>query len=62
MAFKFSRPKNQYTKQYIKENPLVAIDVDDVWEYIQKNIKFDKSELTDNIVKLFKNNIDIFGK
>lgn len=49
-------------KQYIKENPLVAIDVDDVWEYIQKNIKFDKSELTDNIVKLFKNNIDIFGK
>lgn len=52
----------KHYKRYLKDHPFVNVDVDEAWKYILDNISFDKSKLTDNIIKLFKNNIEVFGK
>lgn len=49
-------------KRYIKENPTDIDDVDEVWDYILENLPFKKKHLTDNIVKLFRNNLEVFAK
>ena len=48
-------------KRYIKENPGGIYDMDDLWEYIIEHLPFKKKELTDNIVKMFKDNLDVFS-
>ena len=49
-------------KKYMKENPNQIDDVDEVWEYIMDNLPFKKKNLTQNIIDLFKNNIEAFSK
>lgn len=49
-------------KRYMKENPNTIDDVDEVWEYIMDNLPFKKKDLTDNIIELFKNNLESFSK
>jgi hypothetical protein len=36
--------------------------MDDVWDYIMEHLPFKKKELTDNIINLFKDNLEDFGK
>ncbi len=48
-------------KRYLKENPNSIDDIDDVWDYIIENLPFKKKFLTDNIVSLFKDNIEAFA-
>jgi hypothetical protein len=48
-------------KKYIRDNVNSIDDMDEMWEYIMNNISFNKDNLTDNIIKLFKDNLDAFG-
>jgi hypothetical protein len=47
-------------KRYIKEHPNGYYDIEEVWEYCLENLPFKKKYLTNNIIELFKNNIEIF--
>ena len=47
--------------RYIRENPNDIDDVDEVWDYVVNNIKFDKKHLTDKIISLFKDNLEAFS-
>ena len=49
-------------KKYMKENPNQIDDVDEVWDYIMDNLPFKKKNLTQNIIDLFKNNLEAFSK
>lgn len=49
-------------KKYMKENPNQIDDVNDVWDYIMDNLPFKKKNLTQNIIDLFKNNLEAFSK
>ena len=49
-------------KRYMKENPNSIDDVDEVWDYIMENLPFKKKDLTDNIINLFKDNLEAFSK
>lgn len=54
--------RNVY-RQYMKEYPNQIDDnIDDLWDYILENLPFKKKELTDNIINLFKNNLEAFGQ
>lgn len=48
-------------KRYIKENPNTIDDMDELWDYMMENLPFKKKYLTDNIVNMFKNNIEAFS-
>ena len=48
-------------KRYMKENPNTIDDVDEVWDYIVEHLPFKKKFLTDNIISLFKNNMEAFS-
>lgn len=47
---------------YIKERPNDIDNVDDVWDYVMENLPFKKKYLTDNIINLFRNNLEAFSK
>ena len=47
--------------RYLKEYPNNIDDIDEVWDYIIDNLPFKKKYLTDNIISLFKNNIEAFS-
>ena len=49
-------------KRYIKENPNQIDDIDEVWDYILENLPFKKKNLTENIIKLFKDNLEAFSR
>lgn len=49
-------------KRYIKDNPNQIDDIDEVWEYILENLPFKKKYLTENIINLFKDNLEAFSK
>lgn len=49
-------------KYYIKEHPNDIDDLDEVWDYIIEHLPFKKKLLTDNIINLFKNNLDAFSQ
>lgn len=48
-------------KRYLKDHPSTIDDVDEVWDYILEHLPFKKKFLTDNIVRLFKENIEAFS-
>ena len=51
-------------KRYRKENPGNIDEITDIWDYIYKNFKsvdLKKKDLTDNIIKLFNDNIEAFS-
>jgi hypothetical protein len=47
-------------KYYIRERPNAIYDIDEVWDYCMENLPFKKKHLTDNIINLFKNNLESF--
>lgn len=49
-------------RYYIKEHPNDIDDLDEVWDYIIEHLPFKKKLLTDNIINLFKNNLDAFSQ
>lgn len=49
-------------KRYIKEHPNQIDDMDEVWDYIIDNLPFKKKYLTENIIKIFKDNLEAFYK
>lgn len=49
-------------KYYIREHPNQIDDVDEVWDYMIDHLPFKKKALTDNIINLFKNNLEAFSK
>ena len=52
---------NVVYQQYLREYPNTIDDPDDVWDYILEHLPFKKKHLTDNIIKMFKDNIEAFG-
>jgi hypothetical protein len=48
-------------KYYIKDNPGDIDDIDEVWDFIMENLPFKKKYLTDTIIDLFKNNLEVFS-
>ena len=48
-------------RRYLKEHPNSIDDIDDVWEYMMDNLPFKKKLLTENIVRMFKDNIEAFA-
>lgn len=52
---------NAVYQQYLREYPNTIDDPDDVWDYILEHLPFKKKHLTDNIIKMFKDNIEAFG-
>lgn len=49
-------------RHYIKQHPNEIDDVDEVWDYVLNHLPFKKKALTDNIINLFKNNLEAFGQ
>lgn len=49
-------------RRYIAQHPNEIDDVDEVWDYIMDNLTFKKKELTDNIINIFKDNLEAFGQ
>lgn len=47
--------------RYLRENPGNIDDIDEVWDYIMDNIKFNKKHLTHHIIDLFQSNMEAFG-
>ena len=48
-------------KKYMKKYPNTIDDVDEVWDYIMEHLPFKKKELTENIIDLFKDNLEAFS-
>ena len=48
-------------KRYQKESLDDIVDLSDAWDYILEHLPFKKKHLTDNIINLFKNNIEAFS-
>ena len=49
-------------KRYLRDNPSSIDDTDEVWAYILEHLPFKKKFLTDNIISLFKDNMEAFSK
>lgn len=49
-------------KRYIHDHPNDIDDVEEVWDYILENLPFKKKNLTDNIINLFKDNLEAFAR
>lgn len=49
-------------KRYIRDHPNDIDDMDEVWDYILEHLPFKKKHLTDNIIKIFKENLEAFSK
>lgn len=47
-------------KKYMERKESTIDDFEEAWEWIVENLTFKKKFLTDNIIKLFKNNIEVF--
>ena len=48
-------------KRYRKDNPSSVYELDEIWEYIMKNLPFKKKYLTDKITDLFRDNLEAFS-
>jgi hypothetical protein len=48
---------NKIYKRYLKETPNTLYDINEIWDYVIKNITFKKKYLTDNIINLFKTHL-----
>jgi hypothetical protein len=46
-------------KRYIKDNPNMINDFDEVWDYVMENLPFKKKHLTDDIINIFKRNLEV---
>lgn len=49
-------------KSYLKSHPNEIDDMDNVWEYLEKNLPFKKKHLTPHIMDLFRENMEAFSK
>lgn len=58
----YLRKLHKVYRKYIKENPNQIDDLDELWDYILEHLPFKKKYLTDNIIKIFKDNLDIFSQ
>ena len=47
--------------RYIRKNRNAIDDIDDIWEYMLEHLPFKKKHLTDDIIKIFKDNILLFS-
>lgn len=48
-------------KRYLKEHPNEIDDTEEVWDYIVNHLTFKKKHLTDDIIKMFKDNLANFA-
>jgi hypothetical protein len=48
-------------KRYQKEHKHTIDDMDELWEYIMDNLPFKKKELSDSVIKIFKDNLEAFA-
>ena len=55
---KLHKTYSKYLHEYMNA---IDDDVDEVWDWILEHLPFKKKYLTDNIIKLFKDNIEIFA-
>lgn len=47
--------------KYLKKYPGNIDDVDEVWDYIMEHLSFPKKCLTENIIELFRSNMEAFS-
>ena len=58
----YLRKLHKVYSKYMKKYPnSVDDDVEEVWDYITDNLPFKKKYLTDQIIKMFKDNLEIFS-
>lgn len=57
----YLKKMNKVYKRYLREHPGEIDDVDEVWDYVMENLPFKEKHLTDNIIKMFKANIEAFS-
>lgn len=48
--------------KYIRKHPHAIDDLEEVWDYIVENLPFKKKYLTENLIDLFKTNLELFSK
>lgn len=44
---------------YLKDDPMAITDWEEAWDYVLDHLPFKKKHLTDNIINLFKNNLEV---
>jgi len=61
MQMYYLKKLHKTLSKYLRQNPNMIDDVDDIWDYIIENLPFKKKHLTDDIVKIFKDNLQLFS-
>ena len=49
-------------RYYLIDHPNTIDDTEEVWDFIMENLPFKKKHLTDNIINLFRDNMEAFAK
>ena len=49
-------------KKYTKDHESTIDELDVIWDWMMDNLNFKKKHLTENVINLFKNNLDAFSK
>lgn len=57
----YLRKMHKVLSRYLLQHPNEIGDVDEIWDYIIENLPFKKKHLTDDIIKIFKDNIQLFS-
>ena len=47
-------------RRWIRDNPQSIDDMEELWGYLMENLPFKREHLTENIVNLFKDNLEAF--
>lgn len=55
----FIKKLSKMYKRYIKDNPNQINDFDEIWDHIIENLPFKKKHLTDDIINIFKRNLEV---
>ncbi len=48
-------------KKYTKDHESTIDELDVIWDWMMDNLNFKKKHLTENVINLFKNNLDAFS-
>jgi hypothetical protein len=55
----YIRKLSKMYKRYIKDNPNMINDFDEIWDHIIENLPFKRKHLTDDIVNIFNRNLEV---
>ena len=61
MQMYYLKKMHKTFSKYIRKHPNTIDDIDDIWDYMVENLPFKKKFLTDDIIRIFKDNIQLFS-